>query len=121
MSEEERRRRGSNAQAMPGNVKQSPAQTRTAESLSSVNDRNVLKRHTMLVKQVMALLQRNAVMLFSDCAKEIKPVVEICEITSGDTAAIVLSQVSERMCWILIVFLLKFDYLLSLTPLAHLF
>lgn len=43
----------------------------------------------------MSLLQRSAVHLFSDCSKDIKCVVDICEITSGDTSAIVLSQISK--------------------------
>jgi hypothetical protein len=100
LSEEERRRRSNS-----GNLKQTgapnarPSVSNLSGTVSSadvsIQDRAVLRRHTQLVKQIMALLQRNAVMVFSDCAKDIKPVIEICEITSGDTAAVVLSQISK--------------------------
>jgi hypothetical protein len=62
---------------------------------ASAQDRATLRRHTQLVKQIMALLQRNAVAVFSDCTKDLKPVLEICEITSGDTSVVVLSQISK--------------------------
>jgi len=71
------------------------AHTNTPDPAVNLHDRAVLKRHTLLVKQIMSLLQRSAVHLFSDCSKDIKCVVDICEITSGDTSAIVLSQISK--------------------------
>jgi hypothetical protein len=98
LSEEERRRRSNSGNLkQPGasNIRPSTSTGSVATADASIQDRAVLRRHTQLVKQIMALLQRNAVMVFSDCAKDIKPVIEICEITSGDTAAVVLSQISK--------------------------
>ena len=62
---------------------------------NSANDRATLKRHTLLMKYIVASLQRNAVQLFGDCIKDVRPILEICEITSGDTSVIVLSQISK--------------------------
>ena len=63
-----------------------------ANNSNSANnqDRNILRRHTQLVKQIMSLLQRNAVIVFGECVKEMKPVIEICEITSGNTEDVAL-------------------------------
>jgi hypothetical protein len=75
----------------------SSSNSNTAGNNDSANttDRATLKRHTMLVKHAMALLQRNAVQLFADWIKEAKAIVEVYEISSGDTAAVSLSQISK--------------------------
>eukprot|EP00598_Pedospumella_elongata_P004802 CAMPEP_0184980700 /NCGR_PEP_ID=MMETSP1098-20130426/10625_1 /TAXON_ID=89044 /ORGANISM="Spumella elongata, Strain CCAP 955/1" /LENGTH=1140 /DNA_ID=CAMNT_0027504173 /DNA_START=24 /DNA_END=3442 /DNA_ORIENTATION=+ len=100
-TEEERRRRSSVDHTPSTTTGTSTNKTRYASHSTApdpavnLHDRAVLKRHTLLVKQIMSLLQRSAVHLFSDCSKDIKCVVDICEITSGDTSAIVLSQISK--------------------------
>jgi hypothetical protein len=95
LTEEERRRRGSSAPKPLTGRPSGSNLTLAAATEGSVQDRAVLRKHTQLVKQIMALLQRNAVLVFSECVKDMRPVMEICEITSGDTTAIVLAQISK--------------------------